>query len=330
MMADVTLDFACGLYDRTLALYTGEVKPEGFALNYLAIDDPRQIFDRLAGGREFDAAEFSSSELVSRHCAGDRSFVAIPVFPSRVFRHGFVTVNRRKGIRTPKDLEGKRIGVPLYTMTAAIFIRGMLQHEYGVDLSGVRWLQGAINTAGAHGNPTVPPMLKPVEIENNTTGRSLSDLLAAGEIDAIIGANLPDSMKTSPDVVRLFPDYHDVEKSYYRKTRIFPIMHLVAIRRRFYEAHPEAVVSFYDALCRSKERGLAKMRNLATLRYMLPWMSVDLDEIDEVFGGDPWPYGIVANRPTLTGLVTYLAEQGLIAEPPRIEDIFVPVGDDRS
>jgi 4,5-dihydroxyphthalate decarboxylase len=326
-MADVKLDFACGLYDRTLPLYTGEVKAEGVALNYLAIDEPRQIFDRLAGGQEFDAAEFSSSELVSRHCAGDRSFVAIPVFPSRVFRHGFVTVNRRKGIRTPKDLEGARIGVPLYTMTAAIFIRGMLRHEYGVDLGRVQWVEGAINSAGAHGSPTVPPMLKPVAIESNASGKSLSELLAAGEIAAIIGANLPDSLKTSPDVGRLFPDYREVEKSYYRKTRIFPIMHLVAIRRRFYEAHPEAVLSLYDALCRSKERALATMRNLATLRYMLPWMSADLDEIDEVFGGDPWPYGVAANRPTLEALASYLAEQGLIAAPPRIEDLFVPVGD---
>jgi 4,5-dihydroxyphthalate decarboxylase len=326
-MADVKLDFACGLYDRTLPLYTGEVKAEGIALNYIHLDEPRQIFDRLAGGQEFDAAEFSSSEFVSRHCAGDRAFVAIPVFASRVFRHGFVTVNRRKGIRTPKDLEGKRIGVPLYTMTAAIFIRGMLQHQYGVDLGNVRWVQGAINSAGAHGNPSAPPMLKPVAIESNTSGRSLSDLLAAGEIDAIIGANLPDSMKTSPDVERLFPDYREVEKAYYRETKIFPIMHLVAIRRRFYEAHPEAVVSFYRALCRSKDEGLAKMRNLATLRYMLPWMSADLDEIDEVFGGDPWPYGVAANRPTLTALVTYLAEQGLIAAPPRIEDLFVNVGE---
>jgi 4,5-dihydroxyphthalate decarboxylase len=326
-MADVKLDFACGLYDRTLPLYTGEVKAEGIALNYIHLDAPRQIFDRLAGGQEFDAAEFSSSELVSRHCAGDRSFVAIPVFPSRVFRHGFVTTNRRRGIRTPKDLAGKRIGIPLYTMTAAIFIRGMLEHQYGVDLGGVRWVQGSINSAGAHGSPTVLPMLRPVAIENNTSGKSLSDLLAAGEIDAIIGTNLPDSMKTSPDVERLFPDYREVEKTYYRETKIFPIMHLVAIRRRFYEAHPEAVVSFYRALCRSKDKALEKMRNLATLRYMLPWMSADLDEIDEVFGGDPWPYGVEANRPTLTALVTYLAEQGLIAAPPRIEDVFVDVGE---
>jgi 4,5-dihydroxyphthalate decarboxylase len=324
-MTDVKLDFACGLYDRMLPLYTGEVKAAGVALNYLAIDSPREVFDRLAGGQEFDAAEFSSSEFVSRHCAGDRSFVAIPVFPSRVFRHGFVTVNRRKGIRTPKDLEGKRVGVPLYTMTAALFIRGMLQHEYGVDLGSIRWVQGAVNSVGGHGNPTVPPMLKPVAIENNASGRSLSDLLAAGEIDAIIGANIPDSLKTSPDVQRLFPDYREVEKAYYRDTGIFPIMHLVAIRRRFYEAYPQAVASFYDALCRSKELAFEKMHDLGTLRYMLPWMSADLDEIDEVFGGDPWPYGIEANRPTLTALVTYLAEQGLIAAPPRIEDLFVPV-----
>ena len=139
---------------------------------------------------DFDACEMSSSEVFSRFAAGRREMVALPVFPSRVFRHGFITVNR-KAVKTPKDLEGKRIGVPLYTQTAAVFIRGLLQDEYGVDLSGVHWVQGATNSAQSHGNPAAPPPLEPVSIEQNRSGRSLSELLEAGEIQAIIGSGLP-------------------------------------------------------------------------------------------------------------------------------------------
>ncbi|MGZ3297154.1 MAG: ABC transporter substrate-binding protein, partial [Xanthobacteraceae bacterium] len=182
-MANIPMTFACGLYDRMLALYTGEVQPEGIDLDFLAIDDPREIFDRMGKDLAFDACEMSSSEVISRHAAGRREMVALPVFPSRVFRHGFITVNR-KAVSTPKDLEGKRIGVPLYTQTAALFIRGLLQDEYGVDLSRVHWVQGATNSAESHGNPSAPPLLKPVSIEQNTSGRSLSQLLEAGEIQA--------------------------------------------------------------------------------------------------------------------------------------------------
>jgi len=175
-MAKIPMTFACGLYDRMLALYTGEVQAEGIDLTFLAIDDPRQIFDRMGKNLDFDACEMSSSEVISRYAAGRREMVALPVFPSRVFRHGFITVNR-KAVTTPKELAGKRIGVPLYTQTAALFIRGLLQDEYDVDLSGVHWVQGATNSAESHGNPSAPPLLKPVSIEQNTSGRSLSELL---------------------------------------------------------------------------------------------------------------------------------------------------------
>ena len=163
-MPKLQMTFACGLYDRMLALYTGEVQPEGVDLNFLAIDDPRQIFDRMGRNLDFDACEMSSSEVISRHAAGRTELVALPVFPSRVFRHGFITVNR-KAVEKPKDLEGKRIGVPLYTQTAAVFIRGILQEEYGVDLSGVRWVQGSVDSPHMHGNPSAPPLRAPVSIE---------------------------------------------------------------------------------------------------------------------------------------------------------------------
>src|SRR5215470_18514036 len=153
-MSKLPITFACGLYDRMLALYTGEVKPDGIDLNFLAIDEPRRIFDRMGRNLEFDACEMSSSEVISRICAGRNEMVALPVFPSRVFRHGFITVNR-KAVKAPKDLAGKRIGVPLYTQTAAVFIRGLLAEDYGVDLSGVHWIEGSVNAATAHGKPTV-------------------------------------------------------------------------------------------------------------------------------------------------------------------------------
>jgi 4,5-dihydroxyphthalate decarboxylase len=323
-MPEVSITFACGLYDRMLALYTGEVKPEGIDLNFLAIDDPRQIFDRMGRNLEFDACEMSSSEVFSRYAAGRREMVALPVFPSRVFRHGFITVNR-KAVKTPKDLEGKRIGVPLYTQTAALFIRGLLRDEYGVDLSGAHWVQGATNMADSHGNPAAPPLLKPVSIEQNKSGRSLSELLERNDIQAIIGSGLPDALRTNPDVQRLFPDFHADELDYYRRTRIFPIMHLVAIRRDVYEKHPFIATSLYQAMNEAKNIALEKMRHVGALRYMLPGMTAELDEIDATFGGDPWPYGIEPNRPTLEALVRYMAEQSLIKAPIPIDDLFVPI-----
>jgi 4,5-dihydroxyphthalate decarboxylase len=321
--ARLPLTFACGLYDRMLRLYTGEVAPAGIDLEFLANDEPRDIFDRMGGKLEFDASEMSSSEFISALAAGKCPFVAIPAFPSRVFRHGFIFVNRKSGVRMPKELEGRRIGVPLYTMTAAIWIRGLLQREYGVDLSQVRWVQGALKKAGAHGRPTVAPLLRQPTIEINDSGKSLSRLLADGDIDAVIGSRPVEGVGTNPEIQRMFPNYREIEKDYYRRTRIFPIMHLVVIRRDVHEAHPFVAQSLYDALCESKDRALEQMKERGALRYMLPWLPADMDEIDDVFGGDPWPYGIEANRPTLEALIQYMVEQHLIPKQIPIEDLFV-------
>ena len=165
-MAKLQLSFASGLYDRMQPLYTGEVKPDGIDLNFIAIDQPRPIFDRMAGGEEFDVAEYSSSEFVQRFANKQCPFVAIPVFPSRAFRHGFIAIHKKAGIKTPKDLEGKRVGVPLYTMTAAIYIRAPAARIRRRSAK-VNWVQGAMNTGGAHGSPTVLPLLKPIPIEQN-------------------------------------------------------------------------------------------------------------------------------------------------------------------
>jgi 4,5-dihydroxyphthalate decarboxylase len=322
-MSALPITFACGLYDRMLPLQTGEIKPEGIDLNFLVMDNPREIFDRMSNQLEFDACEMSSSEFVSRYAAKKLPFVALPVFASRVFRHGFIVVNR-KHVSSAKDLNGKRIGVPLYTQTAAIFVRGLMQHDLGVDLSSIEWVQGAIDEPGAYGNPSVMPLLKSANITLNTSGKSVGELLESGEIQAIIGSNLPRALKRNPDVVRLFPDYRTREKDYFRRTKIFPIMHSIVIRKDLYERHPFVATSLYNAFCAAKDRAREKMRFVSTLRYMLPWLADDIEEMDEVFGGDCWPYGIEPNRPTLEALVTYMAEQGLIPAPISIEDLFVP------
>ncbi len=323
-MAKLQLTFACGLYDRMQALYTGEVQPDGIDLNFIAIDQPRPIFDRMSAGQEFDVAEYSSSEFVQRFANKQCPFVAIPVFPSRAFRHGFIAVHKKAGITKPKDLEGKRVGVPLFTMTAAIYINGILQNEYGVDLRKVHWVQGAMNTGGAHGNPTVLPLLKPFPIEQNHSNKSMSDLLEERVVDATLGTSLPEAILTNPDIVRLFPNYVEIEKEFYQRTKIYPIMHLVAIRKDVYEKHPFIATSLYDAFVKSKKIALEKMFNLRALRYMTPFLMRDIDEIHEVFNGDPWPYGIEPNRPTLEAFMKYLTDQSLIAAPVPVDDLFVP------
>jgi 4,5-dihydroxyphthalate decarboxylase len=323
-MAKLKLSFASALYDRMQPLYTGEVQPDGIELNFIPIEEPRPIFDRMSGGLEFDVAEYSSSEFIQRYAAQQCPFVAIPVFPSRAFRHGFIAIHKKAGIAKPKDLEGKRVGVPLYTMTAAIFIRGVLQHEYDVDFHKIQWVQGAVNHPGSHGKPTVLPLLKPMPIEIEPSGRSLSDLLEARVIDATLGTSLPEAIRTNPDVARLFPNYVELEKEHYKRTGIYPIMHLVAIKKEIYERHPFVATSLYNAFVEAKKIALKHMFNLRALRYMTPFLMRDIDEIHEVFNGDPWPYGVEKNRKTLEALITYLTDQHLIAAPVSVDELFVP------
>jgi 4,5-dihydroxyphthalate decarboxylase len=326
-MPALKLTFASGNYDRMEALHTDAVRIEGVALDHIALWPPREIFDRMGGAREFDVAEFSSSEYISAVDRGDCPFVALPVFPSRVFRHGNIVVNRRSGIRVPKDLEGKRIGVPLYTQTAAIWIRGMLQHDHGVDLSGVHWLQGGVDEAGSHGIPSAPPMQRPPPIEINRSDRSLIRLLVAGEVDALIGTRVEDAVKASPDIVRLFPDCRGVERDYFQRTGIFPIMHLVVMQKPLYEHHPWLAARLFRAFVEAKAIALKQLHSANTQRTMLPWFASDIEEIDALFGADPWSYGIEPNRKTLATLVEYMTEQGFIERRIPLEELFVPVED---
>ena len=324
-MADLKLSFACGPYDRMEPLRMGAVTPEGIELEHHVIQAPREIFDRMVGDNAFDVAELSASEFISLTGARECPFVALPVFPSKAFRHGFTCINTKAGIAAPKDLEGKRVGVPLYTQTAAIWVRGQWQHDYGIDLETITWVQGAIEKVGAHGDPSARPLLKPARIEVNDTGKSLSELLAEGAIAATMGSRLPDSLGAHPDVARLSPDFRDEEKDYYRRTKIHPIMHLVAIQKSLYESEPWIAQPLYDAFSAAKAEAWKDIRFSGAQRYMLPWLYADLAEVDEVFGGDPWPYGIEANRPTLEALIQYMVEQDFIPEPIPVDDLFVAV-----
>lgn len=324
-MSKLQLTFACCRYDRMEAIREGLVDVEGVDLTCLTLKSGRDVFDRMVGGQEFDIAELSASEFVSLAGAGDSPFVALPVFPSRVFRHGNMFINARAGIRSPKDLEGKRVGVPLYTQTAALWARGHLADQFGVDPDAIRWVQGAVEDAGTHGKPHAPPLLKPVKIEQNTGRDSLGVLLARGEIDALIGSRKPETFGRHPDVVRLFPNYRVLERELYQTAKIFPIMHLIAMRRSLYESHRWLATSFYKAFVEAKRRARARMRYGGSLAAMLPWLIDEIEEIDAVFGGDAFPYGVEPNRPTLEALVRYMVEQHFIARPIPLDDLFVPI-----
>jgi 4,5-dihydroxyphthalate decarboxylase len=324
---DLPITFAAALYDRLQALYTGEVRAEGIGLRFVINDEPRDIFNRMLARQEYDVAEMSTSDFIARRSVeGDRCpMVGLPVFPSRMFRHGFITCNAASGIRRPKDLEGRRIGVPRYSMTAAVWMRGLLQHDYGVDFSTVRWVEGAINKPGPHGDPPLLPLLREIPIEPNDPGKSLSDALEEGRIDALLGTQLPQAIHRNPAIRRLFPDYPEDEKSYFRRTGLFPMMHMVAIRRDVYEANPFVAKSLFRAFEESKQAALLHMRHQAALRYMLPWMTAEMEEMRKIFGEDPYPYGIEPNRPALETMMGYMVEQGIIAEPLPVERLFAPV-----
>lgn len=314
---------ACGPYDRTEALRTGVVRPEGIDLTYVAIQSPPEIFARMVATQSFDVSEMSCAHALIRKGRGEFPFVALPVFPSRMFRHGYVFVNTSRGIRNPKDLEGKRVGVPEYSQTAAVWVRGFLQHEYGVALDTIRWVTGGVNAPG-----------RPDALVNSPDGavsitrvkdRSLNDMLVNGEIDALIGARRPAAFGRDARVGRLFADYREREREYYRKTGIFPIMHTLVMREALYREHPWIAESLVKAFVEAKDWCLAQMRFSSTLRYTLPWLHADVEEMAEVFGPDPWPYGLEANRKVLSTLIDYLVEQRLLHRPLALEELFVPI-----
>jgi 4,5-dihydroxyphthalate decarboxylase len=321
-MGALHLVYAGGDYDHTRALADGTVRPEAIDLTYVRLLT-QETFWRMQRYQDFDASELGMSGYIGLVARGNCPFVAIPAFVSRSFRHGCLFVNSASGIRTPADLRGKRVGLPSYGMAAALWLRGMLQHDYGVHCTEMEWVQGSLRESGSQ---QLPAYSLPVEIRlHNVTNRTLDQMLVTGEIDALITAHMPPSFHCGDSRVRrLFPDYKQVEQDYYRKTGYFPIMHCVVLRRNVYEAHPWVAPNLLTALEASKQQALERAYDYDALRYPLPWLIPDLEEVRQLMGQDPWPYGVEANRATLDVMCQYAQEQGLTQRLVAVEELFAP------
>ncbi|MBM2809849.1 MAG: 4,5-dihydroxyphthalate decarboxylase [Chloroflexi bacterium] len=317
----LSLTLACGDYDRTHALLDRSIEPEGIDLNYLPINPPGEIFWRMLRHAEFDASELSLSAYILGIARGDTRFVGIPVFPLRIFRHSFIWVNPDAGIQEPGDLKGKRFAIPEYHMTAMLFIRGMLQDDFGVRARDVTWFRNRVERVSID----LPPEIRVEDIGPN---RKLNDMIERGEIDAVGGTRPPTGLSDALKMQRLFLNPREEEIAFYRRTHIFPIMHIVAIRREIYERHPWVAESLAKAFRDAKERAYERMKEVSGL-VSLPWLDQDIEDERRVFGGDPYPYGVEPNRPTLEAATRYSYEQGLSKRIVPIEELFAAESLDR-
>jgi 4,5-dihydroxyphthalate decarboxylase len=317
------LSFGCWDYDRTRALMDGRVQPDGIDLVYLNMP-VEETFFRMLRNREFDLAEMSLSSYSVSVSRAERPFVAIPVFPSRFFRHSCIYVNANAGIREPRDLIGRKVGVPEYQMTAPVWIRGILSDHYGVPVDSVTYLTGGEEEPNRDEKLKLdlPSNIRVVPIGPTQT---LSAMLADGEIDALYTARMPSSYaRRDGRVVRLFEDYPEVERAYWRETRRFPIMHTVAIRREVYEANRWIAQSLMKAFQASQSMAYHALQETAALKAMLPWANAHVEEAVREMGEDYWPYGLAANRETLATFLRYHHEQGLSKRLLAPEELFAP------
>ena len=311
------LTFAGGNYDFVRPLSDGTIKPDGIDLNYITLQ-PAEIFWRMLQYQEFHASEMSLSNYTSLVSTGKSPFIAIPVFPSRVFRHGYFFVNTTKGIKTGADLKGKRGGVPEYSMTAAVYMRGLMQHEFGVKPSDVEWVQGRHDRLGR----ALPADIK---LTQAPAGTELGDLLERGEIDFMMTANNPLSFRRgAKNVARLFPNYAEMEKDYYKRTKIYPIMHTVVIKREIYDREPWVAQNLYKALCQAKERCYQLLVETGAPKASFAWLQPMIEEEKRIIGEDWYPYGIAQNRPTIDALLQYNFEHGLSDRHVKLEELFAP------
>ena len=314
---------ACWDYDRTSALADGRIRPDGIDLNCLNLP-VEETFFRMMRHREFDVAEMSLSSYVVSLFAPDPPFIAIPVFPSRVFRHSGIYVNASAGIREPKDLVGRKVGNPEYQLTAIVWIRGILADDYGVPVNSVTYFTGG---AEQPGRPEKQPLDLPADIrvQRIASDQTLSAMLAAGEIDAIYAPRAPSPFRNgSGTVKRLFPDFVSVEREYYQRTAIFPIMHTVVIRRDVYEQNRWVAQSLAKAFSAAQRETYEGLRETAALKAMLPWLTAHVEDTRREMGDDYWPYGLEKNRHTLETFLRYSFEQGLSKQLLRPEQLFAP------
>ncbi|QXE33001.1 ABC transporter substrate-binding protein [Streptomyces sp. GMY02] len=322
-MSRLRLTFACGDYDRTRALAEGTVRADGIELNYLRLP-VEETFFRMMRHQEFEVAEMSLSSYVLSLRADPSPFVALPVFTSRMFRHGSLYCHTGSGISSPEDLRGKRVGTPEYQLTACVWMRGILGDRHGVPYDSVTYLTGGQETAGRVEKAGVD-LPGSVRISRIAEDRTLAAMLAEGEIDALCTPRVPSPFVAGdPRVRRVFTDVVASEKEYYRETGIFPIMHVVVIRRDVYEAYPWVAQSLNKALLTARDEAYASLYDTSALRFMLPWLIPQLEEARTLLGKDYWSYGVEDNHATLATFLRYHHEQGLSARLWTPEELFAP------
>lgn len=314
-MPTIKLTLAIQGYDHTRALLDGAVKVPGAELDCISISPPSQIFLRMLHNEEFDVAEMSLSNFLIAVGRGDRRFVGLPVFPSRVFRHSFVWVHANAGIQKPEDLREKRVGIADYSMTALLFVRGFLEHQYGVTPQDICWFR----RRSEHLSIETPPGIR---IESIGKDETLDGLLEEGRLDAVALTSAPRAFRQgSPAVRRLFPDSRAVEAAYYRETAIFPIMHMLVMRRALYEQHRWLAATLCDAFQKAKELALGRC---AEHLYPLPWLNLDFEFAQGVMGHDIYAYGVKPSLPTLEAATLYSYEQGLTQRMIEVSELFAP------
>jgi 4,5-dihydroxyphthalate decarboxylase len=323
MVSRLRLSLACWNYDRTRALMDQSIKPDGIDLTYLNLPVEETFFRMLRHG-EFDVSEMSLSSYTVSMFREPRPFVAIPIFPSRMFRHSSIYINARSGIEAPKDLIGKRVGTPEYQMTAPVWIRGILSDHYGVPVNSVTYCTGGEEETGRSEKLKLD-LPADIRVEPIGDRQTLSAMLASGEIDALHTARMPSTFLSQPDKVkRLFPNFEQVEKQYYRDTGIFPMMHTVAIRRDVYDRHRWIAQSLYKAFVAAQRATYEDLYVTAALKAMLPWLTAHVEQARALMGDDFWPYGFAANRKTLETFLRYHHEQGLSQRLLQPEELFAP------
>jgi 4,5-dihydroxyphthalate decarboxylase len=324
---EIPVTLALNDYDHVRDLAAGAVPVEGVRLNVVH-HSVEEIFFRFTHQREWEASELSLAKFSSLRAAGDDSLVAIPVFTSRAFRHSAIFVREDGPVGDPGALRGGRIGVPEWTQTATVYARGLLEHELGVPLTEVEWIQAGTNEPGR--TEGVKVKLPEGVSVTPVADRSLNEMLLAGDIDAVIAAHPPAEFESGGGrVVRLFSDYRSVEEESFRNTGVFPIMHVVAIRADVHAAHRWLAMNLYTAFEEAKRRSMERALDANAPRFPVPWGPANAERAAELFGPDFWPYGIEPNRTTLDWFLERAAEQGVCARRLAPEDLFVPEVQDR-
>jgi 4,5-dihydroxyphthalate decarboxylase len=309
------ITLACQDYDHTRALVDGSIPVEGVDLKVVTLSPPSQIFLRMLNTEEFDASEMSLSNYLIALAHGDKRFVAIPVFPARVFRHSYIWINVNAGVREPRHLIGKRVGIADYSMTALLFVRGMLKHEYNVLPEDIHWFR----RRSEHISIKAPVTLR---IDNIGKDQTLDGLLEEGKLDALAVTSPPRSFKMGSALVRrLFPDAREIEADYYRRTKIFPIMHLVVLRRAVYEKNPSIAAALAKAFQQAKQQAYER---IAERLSPMPWINLDLEYARQAIGADICPYGVKQNLATLEAATLYCYEQGLTEQKLSVSELFAP------